>query len=101
MQPGSCIVDISIDQGGNCEITTPGIVDVKHGVIIQGIKNIPGMLSTSSTMMFSKNIYNLVAYLAKGGEINLDLSDEIVSSILVTKDGKVVHEGTLEAMGVL
>ncbi|MDD4108539.1 MAG: hypothetical protein PHH93_07455, partial [Prolixibacteraceae bacterium] len=100
MQPGSCIVDISIDQGGNCEITTPGKIDIKHGVIIQGIKNIPGMLSTSSTIMFSKNIYNLLNFLTKDGKINLDMSDEIVSSILVTKDNQILHGGTLEAMGL-
>lgn len=100
MQPGSCIVDISIDQGGNCSSTTPGISDVKHGVVIEGIKNIPGMLSTSSTFMFSKNIYNLLAYLTKEGKIELDLSDEITSSILVTKEGAIVHEGALEAMGL-
>ena len=98
MQSGSCIVDISIDQGGNCAITSPGIVDVKHGVTIQGIKNIPGMLSTSSTIMFSKNIYNLLEFLTKDGKISLDLSDEIVSSILVTKDGKIVHQGALETI---
>jgi NAD(P) transhydrogenase subunit alpha len=74
-------------------------VEVKHDVIIQGIKNIPGMLSTSSTIMFSKNIYNLLAYLMKDGQINLDMTDEITSSILVTKDGQIVHEGALEAMG--
>lgn len=100
MQSGSCIVDISIDQGGNCDITTPGEVEVKHDVTIQGIKNIPGMLSTSSTIMFSKNIYNLLEFLTKDGEISLDESDEIVSSILVTKGGKIVHKGTLEAMGL-
>lgn len=100
MQPGSVIVDISIDQGGNCSITTPGAVEVKHDVIIQGIKNIPGMLSTSSTIMFSKNIYNLLAYLMKDGQINLDMTDEITSSILVTKDGQIVHEGALEAMAI-
>lgn len=100
MQPGSVIVDISIDQGGNCSITTPGAVEVKHDVTIQGIKNIPGMLSTSSTIMFSKNIYNLLAYLMKDGQINLDMTDEITSSILVTKDGQIVHEGALEAMGI-
>lgn len=100
MPSGSCVVDISIDQGGNCAITSPGIVEVKHGVTIQGIKNIPGMLSTSSTIMFSKNIYNLLEFLTKDGKISLDESDEIVSSILVTKDGKIVHKGTLEAMGL-
>jgi len=100
MQSGSVIVDISIDQGGNCAITTPGAVETKHDVIIQGIKNIPGMLSTSSTIMFSKNIYNLLSFLMKDGKISLDMTDEIVSSILVTKDGKIVHEGALEAMGM-
>ncbi len=100
MQPGSCIVDISIDQGGNCEITTPGVVDNKYGIIIHGIKNIPGLLSASSTLMFSRNIYNLLSYLIKDGRINLDMSDEITSSIVVTKDGAILHEGTLEAMGL-
>lgn len=98
MQPGSVIVDISIDQGGNCAVTTPGEVETKHDIIIHGIKNIPGLLSTSATTMFSKNIYNLLTYLTKDGKIILDMSDEIVSSILVTKDGEIIHEGTLEAM---
>lgn len=62
MRPGSVIVDISIDQGGNCAITTPGETAVKHHVTIEGIKNIPGMLPTSSTWMFANNIYNLVKY---------------------------------------
>ncbi|MDD4212786.1 MAG: NAD(P) transhydrogenase subunit alpha [Bacilli bacterium] len=100
MQPGSCIVDISIDQGGNCAITTPGERDIKHNVVVEGIKNIPGMLPTSSTWMFAHNIYNLLKYLTKDGAIYLDLNDEITSSILVTLDEKVVHNGTLEAMGL-
>ena len=100
MQPGSVIVDISIDQGGNCAITPPGTVETKHDVIIQGIKNIPGMLATSSTIMFSKNSYNLLSYLIRDGIIVLDMSDEIIASILVTKEGKIIHEGTLEAMGL-
>lgn len=100
MKPGSTIVDISIDQGGNCEITPPGDIETKHHVIIQGIKNIPGMLPTSSTWMFSHNIYNLFAYLAKDGKIVLDRNDEIVSGILVTVDGELVHAGAREAMGL-
>ena len=98
MKPGSVIVDISIDQGGNCEITTPGETAVKHGVTIEGIKNIPGMLPTSSTWMFANNIYNLVKYLSKDGEIALDMDDEIVQGTLTTIDGKLVHKGALEAM---
>lgn len=98
MRAGSVIVDISIDQGGNCEITPAGKTEVKHGVTLIGIKNIPGMLPTSSTWMFSKNVYNLVNYLSKEGRIELDRSDEIVRSILVTIDNRVVHEGALAAM---
>ena len=100
MTPGSVIVDISIDQGGNCAITPPGEVSVKHGIVMNGIKNIPGLIPTSSTWMFANNVYNLVNYLTKDGKIALDREDEIVASILTTIDGKVVHAGTLEAMGL-
>lgn len=100
MAPGSVIVDISIDQGGNCELTVPGEVSVKHGVTIIGIKNIPGMLPTSSTWMFANNIYNLVKYLTHDGTIVLDRNDEIVASILTTIDGEIVHAGAREAMGI-
>lgn len=100
MKPGSCIIDISIDQGGNCAITTPGEKEVKHDVIIDGCKNIPGKLPTSSTWMFANNIYNLLKYLVKNDEIKLDFDDEIVASITVCHDGKLVHAGALEAMGL-
>lgn len=100
MKPGAVIVDISIDQGGNCAITPAGKREVKHGVVLEGIKNIPGMLPKSSTWMFSQNMYHLVKYLVKDGKVNLDMSDEICQKILVTRDGEIVHEGTLEAMNL-
>ncbi len=100
MRPGSVIVDISIDQGGNCAITPAGKREVKHGVTLEGIKNIPGMLPQSSTWMFSQNMYNLVKYLVKDKKIDLDTNDEVISSIIVTRDNKIVHGGTLEAMGL-
>lgn len=100
MQNGSCIVDISIDQGGNCNVTKPGKRDIVHNVIIEGIKNIPGMLPTSSTWMYANNIYNLFKYLFSNGKINLDLKDEIMGSIVVCIDGEIVHQGTREAMGI-
>ena len=99
MKKGAVIVDIAIDQGGNCSITTPGVRDVKHGVILEGIKNIPGMLAESSTFMYAANMYNLVKYLTKDGTLNLDESDDIVRGMMTTKDGKVVHAGALAAMG--
>lgn len=100
MKNGSVIVDISIDQGGNCEITVPGETAVRHYVTIEGIKNIPGMLPTSSTRMLANNMYNLVNYLSENGALKLDMSDDIVSGILTTINGEIVHKGALEAMGV-
>ena len=97
MKPGSVIVDISIDQGGNCAITPPGTTEQKHNVTIIGIKNIPGLLPTSSTWMFAKNVLNLVEYLIKGDKVEMDFDDPIIKSALTTYDGKVVHVGALEA----
>jgi len=98
MRPGSVLVDISIDQGGNCGLTEAGMTVVKHGVTIIGIKNIPGLLPHSSTWLFSKNMYQLLKYLVKDGAIELNTNDEVVEGILTTRGGKVVHAGALEAM---
>ncbi|MGI6617990.1 MAG: NAD(P) transhydrogenase subunit alpha [Saccharofermentanales bacterium] len=98
MKPGSVIVDISIDQGGNCEITPPGTVEVKHGVHCFGIKNIPGLLPESATWLYAQNIYALLKYLIKDGEIVLDRDDEIIKDALTTYNGELVHEGTLKAI---
>jgi NAD(P) transhydrogenase subunit alpha len=98
MRPGSAIVDIAIDQGGNVEITKPGEVVEKYGVSIDGTKNIPGMMPAASTWMFANNIYNYAANLVKDGKIDVNLEDEIIKSSLVTYGGKIVHAGALEAM---
>ncbi|HKL73717.1 MAG TPA: NAD(P) transhydrogenase subunit alpha [Clostridia bacterium] len=100
MKPGSTIIDISIDQGGNCSITPPGKIETKHDVVIQGIKNIPGMLPTSSTWMFANNIYNLLKFLVQDDKINIDTTDEIINGILVCANKELVHAGAKEAMGI-
>ena len=100
MAPGSSIVDISIDQGGNCELTDAGEVVVKHGVSIDGTKNIPGMMPTSSTWMFANNVFQLLSFLAQDGKIVLDRSDPIIESTLTTIDKQIVHRGAREAMGL-
>ena len=97
MAPGSVIIDISIDQGGNCAITEAGQIVVKHDVTINGIKNIPGMLPTSSTWMFANNIYNLLDFLAQDGKIVLNREDPIITSTLTTIDKAIVHAGALES----
>lgn len=98
MNPGSCLVDISIDQGGNCALSEGGVVKECHGVIIDGTKNIPGTMPTSSTTMFSKNVFNFVENIVAEGKITLNRDDEIVRETLVTNDGQIVHKGTLESM---
>ncbi|MDD4752698.1 MAG: NAD(P) transhydrogenase subunit alpha [Desulfitobacteriaceae bacterium] len=100
MRPGSAIVDVAIDQGGNCAITVPGEIVNKFGVNIDGTKNIPGKMPTSSTWMFSHNIFNYLANLCKDGKVDLNMNDEIIASSLVCRDGEIVHAGALEAMNM-
>jgi len=98
MKPGSAIVDIAIDQGGNCEATAAGEVVTRDQVCIDGTKNIPGMVPTTSTYMFAQNVCNFVGLLVEGSKLRLNLDDEIVAACLVTHQGRVVHAGALEAM---
>ncbi|HHY71064.1 MAG TPA: NAD(P) transhydrogenase subunit alpha [Thermoanaerobacterales bacterium] len=100
MKSGSAIVDVAIDQGGNCELTKGGELTVQYGVSIDGTKNIPGMVPTSSTWMFAHNIYNYVTAFINDGKLVIDTKDEIIASSLVTKDGKLYHAGAREAMGL-
>jgi NAD(P) transhydrogenase subunit alpha len=68
-------------------------------VSIDGTKNIPGKLPTSSTWMFAHNIYHYLANLVDNGKLNINTDDEIIEKSLVTIDGKIVHKGALAAMG--
>lgn len=99
MKPGSVIVDVSIDQGGNCELTDPGKESVHNGVYICGIKNIPGSLPVHSSWLYSRNLYYFVENLYKDGMDRFSLEDEIVRGALVTHQGDLMHSGTLKAMG--
>lgn len=101
MKSGSVIVDISIDQGGNCDATVPGETVIVDEVTIIGIKNLPGLLPESSTSMFSYNVFNLLNYLIKDGNIELNMSDEIIEKSITTYKGEILHKGALSAMGML
>ncbi|AEE91867.1 NAD(P) transhydrogenase (Alpha subunit part 1) oxidoreductase protein [Tepidanaerobacter acetatoxydans Re1] len=100
MKPGSAIVDVAIDQGGNCELTKGGELTVQYGVSIDGTKNIPGMVPISSTWMFAHNIFNYITSFINNGRLEIDTSDEIIASSLVTKGGKLYHAGAREAIGL-
>lgn len=97
MRPGSVIVDVSIDQGGNCALSEPGREMVKHGVHLLGLWNIPGSMPVHASWLYAHNVLHYVANLFKEG-LKPDLDDEIVRHSLVTHQGKIVHPGTLKAM---
>ena len=99
MKKGSVIVDVAVDQGGNCKLTRCGEEYDHGGVIISGIMNIPATLPIDATNMFAQSTYNFLDYLVEEGSVKTDTSDEIIHSTLVTHGGRIVHRGTLESMG--
>jgi len=101
MKPGSVIVDVSIDQGGNCAASIPGEEIVRHGVQVMGFWNIPGSMPVHASWLYAHNVWHYVANLFKRGLEKPDLEDEIVRHSLVTHEGRIVHHGTLKAMGQL
>jgi NAD(P) transhydrogenase subunit alpha len=94
MQPGAVIVDLAAETGGNCELTVPGEVVVRHGVTIVGLLNLPSTMPYHASQMYAKNLQNLLAPMLKEGQLVIDLEDEVVRGTLITKDGEVVHEAT-------
>ena len=98
MRPGSVIVDVSIDQGGNCELTQAGKEIVVQDVIVSGIQNIPGRLPVHSTWLYAENIYRYVENLL-GRKSVPDLEDEVIAGSLVTMDRKIHFKPALAAMG--
>jgi len=99
MKPGSVIVDVSIDQGGNCALTQAGREIVVHDVYVCGTANIPGSMAVDATWLYSQNMLHYVQNLFQHGLGTLNVDDEIVQASLVTRDRRIVHKGTLKAMG--
>jgi NAD(P) transhydrogenase subunit alpha len=100
MKPGSVIVDMAAEMGGNVEGTVPNQEVVKHGVTLIGITNLPATMPGSATQMYAKNLQTLIKHLAKDGRIDLDFSDEITRGATITHQGKVVNEATAKALGI-
>ncbi len=98
MKQGAVIVDIAVDQGGNCSLTHPGEEYYFNGTYIIGVQNIPAGLASDATWMFAQNARHFLQYIIKDGEIDYDPTDEIIAKSLVTRDGQIVHRGTLLAM---
>lgn len=89
MRDGSVIVDLAVEQGGNCELSEAGQVVVKEGVTIIGAGNLPATVPFHASEMYAKNILNVVRHLYKKAEWNLDLTDEINEAAIVTHEGQV------------
>ena len=99
MKPGSVIVDVSIDQGGNCELTKAGQEVVVDNVVISGVQNIPGRMAMQASWLYAHNMFHYVDNLFKQVPGSPDLEDEIARASLVTKDGAILFKPALEAMG--
>lgn len=99
MKEGSVIIDIAIDQGGNCRLSRPGVEYERDGVFISALRNIPAGVSIDATFLFARSLFNFVEHLAAADAIAGDSADEIARAALVTRNGRIVHRGTLLAMG--
>jgi NAD(P) transhydrogenase subunit alpha len=86
MRPGSVIVDLAADTGGNCELTEPGSVVERNGVTLVGLTNLPSSMPYHASMLYSRNVQALLVHLAPGGEPALDWDDEITAGACVTKE---------------
>jgi len=99
MKPGSVIMDISVDQGGNCEVTEPGRIIQRLGVYVFGIQDIPKTMAMDASLLYTENLYYFVENLFKNGVEKIDLKDEIAITALLTKGGKILRRGTLQPLG--
>ena len=99
MKPGAVIVDLAVDNGGNCALSKPGDVAVVEDVTIVGYHNVPSRLAADASMLYANNIFNFLSLLVdkESKDLAIDWDDEIVKGTLVTKDGKIVHPNLVPA----
>jgi NAD(P) transhydrogenase subunit alpha len=91
MAPGSVIVDLAAERGGNCELTQPGGIVVEHGVTILGSLNLASTVPYHASQMYARNISAFLLHLVKDGKLQLDMQDEITRETLLTNGGEVVN----------
>ncbi len=96
MPPGSVIVDLAGERGGNCELTIPGQTVIAHGVTIVGRINVSSGVPYHASQMYARNITAFLLHLVKDGKVRLELEDEIIRETLLTRDGKLVNQRVRE-----
>jgi NAD(P) transhydrogenase subunit alpha len=99
MPPGSVIVDLAAERGGNCALTQPGQTIVAHGVQIMGPTNLPAGIPYHASQMYARNISNFLMNLLKDGQLQINESDEIVRDSLVARGGQVVNARVRDLLG--
>jgi len=101
MRPGSVIVDLAAERGGNCEVTKPDATVVEHGVTVIGPVNLPATVPNHSSQMYARNIVTFLKnMMTKEGALNIDVNDEITRDTLVVRDGEVVNPRVQALLGV-
>jgi NAD(P) transhydrogenase subunit alpha len=100
MKPGSVIVDLAAERGGNCELTQQGKTVTAHDVTILGPENVPSELAYHASQMFGKNMQTLLELILQDGEINLNFDDEIIAGTVVSHKGEVPHPHMRKLLGL-
>lgn len=96
MTPGSVIVDLGAEGGGNCELTRPGEVVETEGVVIDGPLNLPSRLARHASELYARNLWNFLKPVVSDGELNLDFDDEVIAGSCLTHDGQIRNEAIRE-----
>ena len=99
MKPGSVIVDLAAEAGGNCSATKPGEVVHAHGVTIVGHINVPSRIATDASAMYARNLLNFLSPMISDGVLAIDWDDEIIQGTALTRDGAVIHPRLKEGSG--
>jgi NAD(P) transhydrogenase subunit alpha len=98
MKPGSVIIDLAAEAGGNCELTEPGQTVVRHDVKILGPLNVPSTMAEHASQLYARNIQSLLELMiGEGGRLSLDFDDEVIAGACITRDGEIVHEAARAA----
>jgi NAD(P) transhydrogenase subunit alpha len=99
MKPGSVVVDLAGEQGGNCELSEPGQSVIRHDVKILAPLNVPSTMAEHASQLYARNIQALLDLMVKDGKLELDFEDEVIAGACITRDGEIVHEGAKQAAG--
>lgn len=98
MKPGTVVVDLAAEQGGNCELTVPGKTVVHNHVVIHGPLNLPSSMAPQASLFYAKNIQSFLSLFFKENKLSIHWEDEIIKNTLVVREGKIVHEKVLAAL---